>query len=442
MSFNSARWLPGLFLLAGLGLVAGNAWAGQPDAVDSPLPNSPAPPIQGYSVLAAAGTGRTLFTAKPGVRSAKQGALAALRDLAGVFDAKPVVSAAFGDEQDKQCYGSFTAQQQHQPVKGFIICGIGDHGAAITVVYHPAEAPAPEQAKLMAALPVPSEWVTHPLPGGSGTIQLPPDWKITQSSALGSVAAEGPKGQEVGLGIGAEVVDPRSFIAAQVRANGSMLVAPFSDPETALKNLAPQLSRMSERRGGPALRLDKIISTSPATAQLPNGQAAWILSAWTKMTRGASEPTRELAVIECYPVGYLAWGLFASYGSGPEATFDHDLVTMMQIAKTWKLNDQMVMNNSQQMINAQNRGFAAFEQSMKAKNDAFDSYMQSVRNSETAREKSNADFDEIIRGYRTVEDTATGNRTDVNLGYSKQIVDKLNEHAGYGRYKEIPLRDQ
>jgi sulfatase maturation enzyme AslB (radical SAM superfamily) len=79
---------------------------------------------------------------------------------------------------------------------------------------------------------------------------------------------------------------------------------------------------------------------------------------------------------------------------------------------------------------------------MKAKNEAFDGYMQSVRNAQRVRERSNADFDEIIRGYRTVEDTQTGYRKDVNLGYSKEIVDKLNEHEGYARYKEIPLRDQ
>jgi hypothetical protein len=50
--------------------------------------------------------------------------------------------------------------------------------------------------------------------------------------------------------------------------------------------------------------------------------------------------------------------------------------------------------------------------------------------------------DEIIRGYRTVEDTQTGYHKDVDLGYSKEIVDKLNEKEGYNRYKEIPLRDQ
>jgi hypothetical protein len=134
--------------------------------------------------------------------------------------------------------------------------------------------------------------------------------------------------------------------------------------------------------------------------------------------------------------------LYTSYAAGPESSFDRDLPVMVQIGQSWKLNDQTVMSNSRQMIDNQNRNFAAFQASMKAKNAAFDSYMASVRNAERVRERSNADFDEIIRGYRTVEDTQTGYRTSVDLGYSKEIVDKLNEKEGYSRYKEIPLRDQ
>jgi hypothetical protein len=94
------------------------------------------------------------------------------------------------------------------------------------------------------------------------------------------------------------------------------------------------------------------------------------------------------------------------------------------------------------MIDAQNQSFAAFEKSMQAKNEAFDRFMESARNSEKVREKCNANFDEVIRGTRTVEDTETGERKAVDLGWSKDIVDKLNEKAGYNRYKEIPLRDQ
>jgi len=47
----------------------------------------------------------------------------------------------------------------------------------------------------------------------------------------------------------------------------------------------------------------------------------------------------------------------------------------------------------------------------------------------------------VIRGYRTVEDTTTGERSSVNLGKVDDVVNKLNE-GDPGRYKQIPLRDE
>src|SRR5262249_8034019 len=118
-----------------------------------------------------------------------------------------------------------------------------------------------------------------------------------------------------------------------------------------------------------------------------------------------------------------------------------DLPTMMAIAKSLKTNDAAVAQQTQQAIAQSNQRFAAFQQSMKEKNAAFDSYMQSVRNRELVNERTNADFDEVIRRYRTVEDTATGYKTSVDLGNVHDVVEKLNE-ADPGRYKEIPLRDE
>jgi hypothetical protein len=58
-----------------------------------------------------------------------------------------------------------------------------------------------------------------------------------------------------------------------------------------------------------------------------------------------------------------------------------------------------------------------------------------------AMDRIAADWDEYIRGYRTVLDTVTGDRFDVDLGYSTEVVRRLNEAEGSERYREIPLRD-
>ena len=54
--------------------------------------------------------------------------------------------------------------------------------------------------------------------------------------------------------------------------------------------------------------------------------------------------------------------------------------------------------------------------------------------------RSLTDFDEVIRGERTIEDTRTGEQTSVNLADVHDIVDRLN-YTDPDRYKELPLRD-
>src|SRR5689334_22595570 len=117
------------------------------------------------------------------------------------------------------------------------------------------------------ALPVPARWDSHQLRAASRALQCPADWKITQRSPAGTVMVSGPSNQVVGLGIGADVTDPSSSLAAQGQSSGTMLVASFSDPMTALKTLVPQLSDISQRQGGPAVKLERIISALPAPTE-------------------------------------------------------------------------------------------------------------------------------------------------------------------------------
>jgi hypothetical protein len=401
--------------------------------------------LAGYSVLASTDAGKSLFAQNTDAKSAQAALQATLHDLGKFFDAKPTVGGAFVDDKDQRGGASFTAQLKGKDIKGSILCGIGDKGAAITVIYYNADAKPQEIAALVASMPAQIKWEEHQLPGGSGVVKTPSDWKITGASNIGAVTTAGPGGQSVSLGDGAEVLAPNNWLAPnQMRTPVAqrMLVAPFAPPAQALKNLMPQISMLSQAKGGPALELEKIIKASPLNASLPNGQAQEIYYAFAMGKPGAMVHYRGLAQLECYPISNDTWAYYFIGGSAPDTTFDRDLPVMIDIAKSWKLNDNAVANNTQQNIAAQNQRFAAFEQSMKENQAAFDGYMQSVRNSETVREKSNADFDEVIRGYRTVEDTKTGERTDVDLGNVHDIVQKMNEYDGADRYKEIPLRDQ
>ena len=296
----------------------------------------------------------------------------------------------------------------------------------------------------------------YAFPDGTGSIQLPEGWKTSAQTCIHGVQVDGPAGQIVSLGISYSVNTPDSFIvqsqiqmAAQARQMGfpppkpiEMLVAPYTGPEDALKNLVPQLSQMSQRRGGPAVRLDKILEPAkPAQAVFPNGKAASFYFAFTRTTGGAPTPYRARAQFETWMIGNGAWSLYATEAAAPDASFDKDWPIMLAIATSLKTDPQAVQRASGRAIDAQNQNFQAMQKAHATQVAAFDDYFKSQQRNSLIRERSAIDFDEVIRGERTVQDTQTGERTSVNLGNVNEIVDKLNERDP-GRYIQIPLRDE
>ena len=419
---------------------------------------------QGYSVAIATDSGKRLVSHKAETSTVPAALGSVLQDLSGWFDAKPVAQGAFADAKEHRRGGAaFTATLKGQPVKGLIFCATSEQGADITVTYCRADAPASDWAKLSSDTNAPAGSALagvpmheYDFPDGTGSIQLPEGWKTSAQTTIHGVRVEGPAGQTVSLGVNFTINTPDSFIvrnqiqmAAQARQMGfpppkpiEMLVAPYTEPVTALKNLIPQLSQWSQRRGGPGITLDKILEPpKPAKAVFANGRAATIYFAFTKTTGGTPAPYRARGQYESWMLGEGAWYLYVSEAAGPDATFDKDWPVMLAIATSLKTAPQAVQRATSRAIDAQNANFRAMQQAHATQQAAFDDCFKSMQRNSIIRERSAIDFDEVIRGERTVEDTQTGYRTSVDLGNVDQIVDKLNEHDP-GRYIQIPLRDE
>jgi hypothetical protein len=60
---------------------------------------------------------------------------------------------------------------------------------------------------------------------------------------------------------------------------------------------------------------------------------------------------------------------------------------------------------------------------------------------QVSQDRRNDDFSELTRGYRTVEDTRTGERRSADYLNVDKIVEDLNVGEP-DRYKQIPLRDE
>ena len=114
---------------------------------------------------------------------------------------------------------------------------------------------------------------------------------------------------------------------------------------------------------------------------------------------------------------------------------------MLAIATSLKTDPAAVQRATGRAIDAQDANFRALQKAHATQVAGFDDYMKSQQRNSLIRDRSATDFDEVIRGQRTVEDTRTGERTSVDLGNVNEIVDKLNEHNP-DRYIQIPLRDE
>jgi hypothetical protein len=190
------------------------------------------------------------------------------------------------------------------------------------------------------------------------------------------------------------------------------------------------------------LLMDHLTQVREIQAILPGGRAAVCQYGLTITKDGQEKHHHVLAQVEVDPIGNNESFMFGLAGaSAPDAIFNRDLPTMLAIMGSLKENAAVIAAQTRQQIDAQNQRFAAQQRAQKEVQAAYDDYNKSQARNSIIRSRSVDDFDEVLRGYRTVEDTSTGYKHTVDLGNVDHVVDSLNQYQP-GRYKQIPLRDE
>lgn len=449
-------------------LDAAAAPAGGEPAATNP---APAGALADYSVANQTPFGKAVTRLFPGVTTTRASLQTVFPDLAKYFDARPEIRGAYEDQKDHKSAGvAFAARLNGEAVDGFVSSKLDEQGASVLVVYCKADAPASEWSKLIAkpaggkgqdpeagiraaAAAVPLK--TYNFPDGTGSIGVAEGWN-TRAQTIGGATLDGPGDQKVIIGIGAEVITPNSFLIRQnqqlalnARRFGgpppppiNMLIAPWSpDPTEAVKNLVPAIAVANKRAGLPASSIDQIVQSWKVPAVIPNSNAGLVLFDLTRTSKGDARHYRTLIQLEVYQLGQDTWGFYATQLIAPKDTFAKDLPVMLAQSLSLKENAAVIQQKTREAIEAQNQRFAALQAANKEIQQVFDEQNKHWERNELINLRTNANFDEILRGYRTVEDTSTGNRTSVDLGNVHQVVENLNYYDP-GRYKEIPLRDE
>ena len=422
----------------------------------------------GYQVVNATPLGRALSAQKPGVTTVRAALMAAFRDLTKLYGVRPTVASAYEDSRDHRSgNATFFANVGGWPTKGVVFCKIDRKRAILAVIYGrsdmspaewsrlsttetavqaaptasgapPPEAPAAAERVQDGPIPQPAhaKLRTFHFPDDTGTVGLAEGWSTKAQSCMGGFVLDGPGGQNALVGVAYSVATPNSTLR-----RFSPLVAPFTTPVEAFGILVPQMSRMSQQHGGPALELDHLVERHSAKSWSPNGRAAFLSFGVTETGPNGRRHFQALSLVQIIPTSQQGFMLTTTTARAPDASFRHDLPLMLQMINSFRENAPVITQKSQQQLAAKNQWFAAQQSAMRQKQQSFDSYLQGQERASNARLRQSDDFDEVIRGVRTVEDTRTGEKTSVDLGNVDKIVDGANQ-ADPGRYRQIPLRDE
>ena len=406
----------------------------------------------GYQLVTATDFGKKLVTHKAGSASVSSALKAALADLSGYFDAMPINKGIFINTKDRrQGVTPFTTQLRGESFQGLIFCTADGTGADFMVVYCRADKLASDWIKLIsprsatkASAAANVKTSVYAFPDGTGTIQLPAGWRTTAQTGIKPIHIQGPAGQRVAISLLYNIYTPNSWLVQEhfksiifARQHGfappkplEILVSPYVGPVDALIILIPQMSQISQSKGGPATTLNRILEPpKPVTSGFRNGQAALVYYAFTQTMGGVSTQYRARAKIDTYITGDT-WSLFGNEAVAPDATFDQDLPVMAAIMNSLNLDPQSMQRATDQEIAGQNRIFQAQQNTVAAQQKNFNDYLGTIQNNQRIFNRSCDDFDEVIRGSTQMKNPITGETHTVPLSSAKDIVTQLNEHGG------------
>ena len=395
-------------------------------------PVSAQQPPPGYQLLTAPQTsGGLLFTQRQAVPSAVQFLRQGFQEIAPFFDHRPEALGGYAETRDQYAEAGFRTTSRQLLITGVAFAVIGNGAGTLGFAFDtPATLPqslprllqlvgTPEGGAATGCAPPAQRWQVVPFPDGSGQIELPEGWRITGASR-GTVSAEGPHGI---IGRAAQSMVMTRAAASRMRG-ASLPVADPTDPVTPFMAVGAYWNALRQKEGLPTIRVTRVLQVNPVVPPA----SGFIHDAFLEVEADFRErPYRGFSHVL---VGAVMDGLYLYYESGggaPAECFAAHLPTLMRILGS--------AHTASHVINE------ILQRARRSQQEAHDIWWDATRNQERARDRMHDNWTEAFRGTRVVEDTRTGTRRDVNLGYSTEIVQRLNQQEGYERYREIPLRD-
>jgi hypothetical protein len=410
---NARRLLPAVLAMAAALVPAG--------AGAAVMPERPAP--AGFASVNGGAGGRTLAgTFSGNARSAAAvlgGVVGALR---GYFDGAPVVSGAVGDPGDRGVMAFFDARLRGTPVRGVVLVQLNDGGGGgVAVVFDsPADLPRsfPGMARQLGAVQVPGGGAAPRPPlsqqttaDGKAAIGVPAGWRIT-GSGNGAVDVGGPQGQAISVGIYLPILVQPTFVGPVA---GAIYLPFIADPAAAVRPVSEALGRQTAARGGPVTTDMQVLERYNTPPPLGAGQAAYLVA----RSRVGGRPYLHFALVNTAPIDAGSWTYYYSTVAAPDGVFQRDFALMLDVWRSWSLNQQMLRDRMQDAALKLRQTGEILRSAARGQSEAYD--------------RANKGFSYYVRGLEALEHTPSGRRGTFDRDFADAVV-----KADPTKYRLVP----
>ncbi len=377
----------------------------------APLPERP-PPSGLASVNGPTG-GRTLagtFSGNAGSAATVLGGM--LGALRGYFDGAPAVSSAVGDPADRGIMAFFDARLQGTPVRGAVLVQLNDGGGgAVAVLFdRPADIARsfPAMSRQLGGIHVPGGGpAQRPVAlqqqttlDGKAAIGVPPGWHIS-GYGNGAVDVAGPQGQLVDVGIFLPIMMRPTFVGPVA---GAIYLPFIANPAAAVPVVSQALSQQTVARGGQGTTNVEVLeryNTPPPTGA---GQAAYLLA----RSRIGGRPYYHFALVNTAPIDANAWTYYSSSVAAPDGVFQRDFALMLNVWRSWSLNQQMLRDRLQDAATKMRQTGEILRSAARGQSDAYD--------------RANKGFSYYLRGVEVLEHSPSGRRGNFDRDHADAVV--------------------
>lgn len=377
----------------------------------APLPERTPP--AGFGAANGPGGGRTLAGTFTGnARSAGAvlgGVLGALRSY---FDGAPTVSSAVGDPRDRGIMAFFDARLQGTPVRGAVMIQLNDGGGGGVAVIFDRPADIGRSFKTMArqlgSVPVPGGGQSQrpvalqqqTTPDGKAAIGVPPGWRIS-GYGNGAVDVAGPQGQLVDVGIYLPIFSAPTYGGP---IPGAVYLPFIADPATAVRAVSEAQSRQAVAKGGAGVTDIEVLERVPTPPPTGAGQAAYLFV----RSRIGGRPHLHFALVNTAPIDQRSWAYYYSTVAAPDGVFQRDFALMLNVWRSWSLNQQMLRDRMQDAANKMRQTGEILRSAARGQSEAFD--------------RANKGFDYYIQGVEVLEHTPSGARGNFDRDFAEAVV--------------------